>query len=341
MTKAPFPYFGGKSLATSVVWAEFGIVKNYVEPFVGSAAMLLGSPNENRIETINDFDGMISNFWRSIKHDPGTVAYHADWPINEADLFARHSWLTRQNKNVLDQLHADPEWYDAKIAGWWVWGMCSWIGDGWCSGKGPWIFNEGHIVDSRKLPKNEISYQGVTRGIPHLGDSGQGINRKLKSNQKSRYEFIYEWFDALHHRLRDVRVTCGDWSRVLTDSVTTRHGLTAVFLDPPYTKGNMDYGAGGMGLGIADDVQKWCILNGNNPNLRIVLCGHAGEHDILLKHGWYIKKWKARKGYALTDKAVNNSASETLWCSPYCIGKNDADTELCPKSEICGLDVEI
>jgi site-specific DNA-adenine methylase len=123
----------------------------------------------------------------------------------------------------------------------------------------------------------------------------------------------------LHNRLRDVRVTCGDWSRVVKDSVTTRHGLTAVFLDPPYTKGEMDYSAGGVGGELAMDVQAWCQANGQDKAMRIVLCGHRGEHDALLGHGWHTRTWTARKGYALTDEAVENSASETLWCSPVCM----------------------
>ena len=123
----------------------------------------------------------------------------------------------------------------------------------------------------------------------------------------------------MHQRLRDVRVTCGDWGRVVKDSVTTRHGLTAVFLDPPYEKGAMDYGAGGMGLGLAKDVQAWCAANGHDKNLRIVLCGHAGEHDALLQHGWHLRTWTARKGYALTEEAMQNSKDETLWCSPHCV----------------------
>ena len=177
-------------------------------------------------------------------------------------------------------------------------------------------------VDARKLP-HLSSGQGVNRQLPHLGDAGQGINRKLPhlsagQGTHPRRQFILDWFRALHLRLRDVRVTCGNWSRVVKDSVTTRHGLTGVFLDPPYSKGAMDYGAGGMGLGIADDVREWCATNGDNKALRIVLCGHAGEHDALLAHGWEARKWTARKGYALTDEAVENSASETLWCSPHC-----------------------
>lgn len=43
--KAPFPYFGGKRRAVDVVWPCFGTVDNYVEPFCGSVAMLLGAPN--------------------------------------------------------------------------------------------------------------------------------------------------------------------------------------------------------------------------------------------------------------------------------------------------------
>ena len=314
---APFPYFGGKSGACETVWAAFGAVDNYVEPFSGSAAMLLGAPEGKRVETINDFDGFVANFWRAIAADPDAVAHHADWPCNENDLFSRHSWLVRQREDMTERLHADPAWYDAKIAGWWCWGACNWIGSGWCSGKGPWVHDGERIVDFRKLPHLSAG-QGINRKLPHLGDAGQGTRR----------EFIFEWMAALHDRMRNVRVTCGDWSRVLKDSVTTRHGLTGVFLDPPYDKGAMDYGNGGMGLGISAAVRQWCVENGTDPLLRIVLCGHAGEHDALLDYGWHLRTWTARKGYALTDEAVENSASETLWCSPSCVAVTVAQPSL-------------
>lgn len=315
--QAPFPYFGGKSRACQEVWAAFGSVKNYVEPFAGSVAMLLGAPDEKRIETINDFDGFVANFWRAIAADPEAVAHYADWPCNEVDLFSRHSWLVRQTQCLTERLHAEPDWYDARIAGWWCWGACNWIGSGWCSGTGPWVHDGERIVKGN-------AGRGINRQLPHLGNAGQGINRQLPHLSAgqgiNRQQFIFDWFLHLHNRLRDVRVTCGDWGRVCKDSVTIRHGLTAVFLDPPYDKGEMDYGAGGMGLGISKDVRGWCVENGANPKLRIVLCGHAGEHDELLEHGWNIRHWSARKGYAVTSEAVNNSKSETIWCSPHCEG---------------------
>lgn len=305
---APFPWFGGKALACAEVWAALGDPENYVEPFAGSAAMLLGRDEPGKVETINDADGFVANFWRAVAHDADAVAEHTDWPCNEADLFARHSWLVRERQSLLNSLHGDPDWYDAKIAGWWCWGLCNWIGSGWCSGTGPWIHDGERLVDSRQLPHLGNAGQGVNRKLPHLGDAGMG-----------RSAYIHEWFAALQARMRNVRVACGDWSRVVTDSVTTRHGLTGVFLDPPYTKGAMDYAAGGVGGALADEVRAWCLHTGHDKKLRIVLCGHAGEHDALLAAGWHTRTWTARKGYATTDEARENSASETLWCSPHCV----------------------
>ena len=318
---APFPYFGGKSRACAQVWAAFGEVKNYVEPFCGSAAMLLGAPDGRRVETINDADGFVANFWRAVSKDNAAVAEALDWPVNEADLFARHIWLVQQSEGLLARLHADPDYYDARIAGWWAWGACSWIGSGWCSGKGPWTVVDGEVVRN--------AGQGVRRQLPHLGNAGRGVNRKLPHlGDAGRGAFIRDWLARLGERLRDVRVACGDWKRVLTDSVTVRHGTTAVFLDPPYTKGAMDYAAGGVGGDLASDVRRWCAENGHRKGLRIVLCGHAGEHDELLSHGWSIRKWNARKGYALRSEAVENSTSETLWVSPACVGAPEVETPL-------------
>lgn len=344
---APFPYFGGKSRAAAEVWSAFGDVDCYVEPFAGSAAMLLGRPGGvSGVETINDADGFVANFWRAIAHDADAVAEWADWPVNEVDLFARHSWLVRQSAGLLDALHADPEHYDARIAGWWCWGACNWIGSGWCSGDGPWVHDGERIVDSRQLQhlsdaghgiKRKLPHlspgQGINRQLPHLGNAGQGINRQLPhlgdaGRGVNRGSFIREWFSALQARLRDVRVACGDWSRVVADSVTTRHGLTALFMDPPYTLGEMEYAAGGVGGVLAGEVRAWCVANGGNHLLRIVLCGHAGEHDELLAHGWHTRTWTARKGYAATAEARANSAGETLWCSPHCVPLVRAQTGL-------------
>lgn len=130
---APFPWFGGKRRVADVVWAAFGAdVPNYIEPFAGSLAVLLARPGgPGKIETVNDRDRYLANFWRAVAADPDAVAAAADWPVNEADLHARHKWLVNQLE-FRERMHTDPDFCDTKVAGWWVWGLCQWIGGGWC-----------------------------------------------------------------------------------------------------------------------------------------------------------------------------------------------------------------
>ena len=349
---APFPYFGGKSMACASVWSALGDPDNYVEAFAGSAAMLLGRPRPNgrRVETINDADGFVANFWRAVAHDAPAVARWVDWPVTETDLFARHSWLVRQRGDLTDRLHGDPEYYDPKIAGWWCWGACSWIGSGWCSGDGPWVHDGITLVDQRQRPGLEDAGAGVHRKLPALGNAGRGVHRQLPALGNAgrgvhrqlpalgnagcgvhrqlpgngggcaeRAAMLQTWFGLLMDRLRHVRVAVGDWRRVLTEVVTVRHGTTGIFLDPPYTRADMDYAVGGVGGAMAGEVRAWCAANGGDQRLRIVLCGHAGEHDALCALGWSARRWVGRKGMARSEEACANVQAETLWCSPHCV----------------------
>ena len=308
---APFPWFGGKSAITPQVWAALGNVEHYIEPFFGSGAVLLQRPHLPKFETVNDVDGLLSNFWRAVRAEPDTVADHADWPCNEADLHARHIWLNGQRERLTERLMGDASFFDAKAAGWWVWGACNWIGSGWCSGEGPWISVDGVLVDLRQLP-HLTGAQGVNRQLPHLTE-GRGVNRKL---------FILEWFNALAGRLRDTRVVCGDWSRVVGPSVLTAGGgICGVFLDPPY---DLDTRADVYACesGAAHEARQWCAENGDNPQLRIVLAGYAGEHDELETAGWRVTAWKARGGYGSQGegRGRENARRERLWFSPHCMG---------------------
>src|SRR5688572_25122267 len=119
MLRAPFPWFGGKSRIAAEVWLRFGNVVNYVEPFAGSLAVLLGRPEGHlrvpRVETVNDKDAHIANFWRAIQHNPEAVASHADWPVNEVDLHARHLWLVTTGAERIARLKTDPLYYDPEV----------------------------------------------------------------------------------------------------------------------------------------------------------------------------------------------------------------------------------
>lgn len=298
--KSPFPYFGGKRKIAELVWSRFGNVLNYVEPFFGSGAMLLARPkSEIFIETVNDFDGLLANFWRALRADPDAVAHHADWPVNENDLHARHMWLVERKDSLQARLEGDPDYFDAKMAGWWVWGMACWIGSGFCSGSGPWQIAE---VDG-------------ARQLVHVGNNGQGNESETRSD-------LLAYFRDLAARLRNVRVCCGDWSRVCGPSVTSKHGLTAVFLDPPYA----DTAKRASGLyrkdceRVAHAVREWAITEGENSLMRIALAGYEGEHQM--PESWQCVEWNAGAGFGgqNQDGITGNGSKERIWFSPYCLG---------------------
>ena len=323
--QAPFPWFGGKSAVAPLVWDALGNCEGYVEPFFGSGAVLLARPHVGKFETVNDFDGLLANFWRAIRQAPDAVADAADWPVNEADLHARHLWLVGKRESLTVRLCGDPDYFDAKAAGWWLWGACAWIGSGWCSGVGPWIERDGVMVDSRQLPHLSAG-QGVNRKLPHLSE-GRGVNRQLphlsEGRGVNRKLFITEWLQELSDRLRDTRVACGDWSRIVGPSVTgAGGGVCGVFLDPPYDQGERaDVYA--CETPVAADVRAWCAANGNNKALRIVLAGYDGEHNELTELGWRVDEWKAKGGYGSQGdgRGRDNSKRERLWFSPHCLGK--------------------
>lgn len=304
LAKSPFPYFGGKSAVADLVWKRLGDVRNYVEPFAGSLAVLRMRPHwpfkENRIETVNDKDCFLSNFWRALKHDPEAVASHADWPVNEADLHARHLWLVNEGVHHVNRLRTDPDYFDAKIAGWWVWGCCQWIGSGWC-----------HHPEWQQLPHLGTAGMGIHRPsqkLPHLGNAGTGD--------------VYGYLGILSERLRRVRVCCGDWTRVLGPTPTTKQGLTGVFLDPPYTA---EAGRDGDlysqdDLSIGHVVAAWAVDHGDDPNFRIALCGYDGEYDM--PPTWECVAWKARGGYGSQGSGTagsGNAKKERVWFSPHCL----------------------
>jgi hypothetical protein len=330
MIKAPFPYFGGKSRVASEVWSRFGDVRNYVEPFFGSGAVLLARPLPFAgVETVNDADGLLANFWRAVALHPEEVAHHADWPVNEADLHARHIWLLGQRDSLADRLMGDADYCDPKAAGWWVWGCSAWIGSGWCSGEGPWESVDGVLRKAaagrgvnRKLPHVGDAGRGMNRQLPHVGNAGRGVNRQLPHvGNAGRGEYIRQTFAELHGRLRDVRVACGDWTRVIGNAVLGFRTPCAVFLDPPYDEGAMDYSIGGRGIGA--DVRQWCLANGARPELRIALCGYEGDHEELEGYGWSVHAWKTNGGYGggRGGDAAKNQHRERVWFSPHCLSK--------------------
>nr|WP_244982190.1 DNA adenine methylase [Corallococcus exercitus] len=384
--RAPFPWFGGKSRAAHLVWEAFGDCANYVEPFAGSLAVMLCRPTPAGVETVNDRDTYLANFWRAVQLAPDEVAKHADWPVNEADLHARHRWLVGQAE-FRARMRQDPEYFDARIAGWWVWGICQWIGSGWCAqpaweeqeaagaektcgiqtseyAKRPMLDKPGrgiHQLAVRQGPSlaNAVAWEGRAnagrrgRGVhaerardlsisagwekrPSLGRGGRGVHGSsswdvrpslrgsrgaagMGVHATGKQGGIREWMQALANRLRYVRVCCGDWARVTSRSVTECIGVTGILLDPPYSDaaGRDPSIYAEEDLQVAHRVREWALENGDNPRLRIALCGYEGEHEMPAT--WRCVSWKAPGGYAAARGNHENAQRERIWFSPYCL----------------------
>lgn len=104
-----------------------------------------------------------------------------------------------------------------------------------------------------------------------------------------------------------------------------KQGLTAVFLDPPYSQEHRDAELYAVETPVAGEVREWCLANGDNPKMRIALCGYAGEgHEALEAAGWNVLAWKAKGGYGSQGKNTDgreNAARERIWFSPHCVAK--------------------
>ena len=325
---APFPWFGGKRRIAKEVWSRFGDVAVYAEPFAGALGVLLRRPEAHwlagRIETINDIDGFVCNAWRAILHDPEQTARTADWPANENDLHARHAWLIERRESLSARLEGDPDFHDPKIAGWWLWGLSQWIGGEFCSGRGPWWSIEVE-PGNRQLVRvggDQEAGMGVRRRI-HLSGGGQGVSRRrlhLNGDRgvKAGLVSLVPWFCALSERLRLVRITCGDWSRILTSSALAPSvgGVRGILLDPPYGVEDRAQCYSHDSTDPAALVAEWC--RGAPPDYRIALCGYSGEHEELEQRGWRVLSWTGG-GMQRDKRSPGNRERERVWFSPACL----------------------
>jgi len=311
--KAPFKYFGGKSRAAPMIWDALGDPGGYVEPFAGSAAVLLARPEfaGRRVETINDADGWLVNMWRAVKYSPDEVVKFADGPVMEIDYHARLAWLhERRSEGLVAWLEGDPENHDPKAAGWWLYVMANGIGDPF--GGGPW-----RVVDGKLVRLDGDGVNGVIRQIPQLSTPGSGVLRSTFDETGPRT--LEGYMRRLSARLSRVRVTCGSWERVLTPAVIRTKsggdGSVGILLDPPYATSGDLYAHGDSDGSISGQVREWCKTA--PESFRIVLCGYEGEHSELESLGWSCVEGKAGgKGYA-NDPLANRR--ERLWMSPSCL----------------------
>lgn len=104
--KPPFQYFGGKqTVAHQITEQLFPPHRHYIEPFAGSLAVLLAKIPA-KIETVNDLNGEIVNFWRILRDHPEELQRQC-----EATPFSRDEYeIAKNTDNCTDMERARRFW---------------------------------------------------------------------------------------------------------------------------------------------------------------------------------------------------------------------------------------
>ena len=327
----------------------------YVEPCAGSVACLLARPGgAGPREIICDTDGGLCNFWRATAFaDPEEVAYWVDWPTIHQDLTARHRWLRGWLAEHSSRLSEDPEFYDAKAAGWWVWGISLWIGGGWCrdlDDRRPLV--QGHsggqrvaaqvVSDKRPYVHDRLGGSGVAAQrdkIPHVGTrtGGRGVSSQRDqiphvaserggqgvAAQRARRRDLVDWFTALRDRLAGVVVLNRSWESALTPTLLqhTPSGpkpIVGVMLDPPYrtderARNIYQSDRDGTSDSIAEATWQWAQQHGDK--YRVAYCCHEG--DVEVPAGWDV----ATTSVAGITKPERRHRRDMVVFSPACLAE--------------------
>jgi len=306
---APVPYSGGKDAVGAVVWQRFGDVRNLVIPFAGMLGILRARPwppanGKPYTETVNDLDGGLSNALRALALRPDEVVEaltirigdepdeaRTIRPTSELDQRAWARRLVKVEPDLRERLGDDEGWCDPVLAAGWLWGASTWLGSGW-------------PADRAQIPSLGAP---AGRGV-HARD---GLQRVL----------------TFARRIRNVRVVCGDWRRVLTRTVLGQFegsGMTptAVYLDPDYEEGDVYHASEGTGRLVDDVVDTMVELAERWPMLRVGISKYADDRPV--PDGWDEFQWSTTNrargaGRARTAEALARAGRERIWFSPACL----------------------
>ena len=297
---------------SSLVFSRFGTSDIYAEPFAGSLAVLLGKTGEpHRKEVVNDIDCLVANAWRGMKYMPDETAEFATHPTIQVDLEARRRFLSREAARLdVEKLLDDPEWCDPRIAGYWV----------WCA---------SNAISMNQELGSHYQNSGINMGsspsITHTPGSGHGVQLTKRSSA-----YIVEHMRLIASRLRKTHILCSNWETCVSDTklgqVGHKYSTASVFLDPPYNTKTRRKGLYARdSFDVANDVMEWCIEHGDNPNLRIALCGLRDDYDM--PDSWEVVEWthdyNVMGGKTKPSDRGEHKRIETIWFSPHCVAPSN------------------
>jgi site-specific DNA-adenine methylase len=299
MPRQLFPYVGGKYTIAPEINRRFGEIDTRIDAFTGSSSWILASPPV-KFEIVNDLDGYVVNYLRAVKYAPDEVARYLDFPRAELELIAYHHYTRDKLPELVSRLGGDPEYYDPVIAARWAYVMAH------CviyehQRAGGWLVQDGRLVYKRGKGRLRVSL--TTR--PHV------LFKLFKTRR------IHEHVAALSERLRNVQVLWNDFEVAVNKAKHPAHCTAGILLDPPYPSHLREIEYDKDGETIWYRAARWAVANGDNPKLRIAVCGYNDANsDALFPPSWSRFVWR-RFGLG------RNKDKECVWFSPHCGGGSD------------------
>jgi site-specific DNA-adenine methylase len=299
MPRQLFPYVGGKYTVAPEINRRFGAIDTRIDAFTGSSSWILASPPVKH-EIVNDLDGYVVNYLRAVKYAPDEVARHLDFPRAELELIAYHHYTRDRLPELIAKLGGDPEYYDPVLAARWAYVMAHSLIHKH-KRAGGWSVRDGRLMYERG--------NGRIRGS--MTSRHLLLTRLLKERR------VFEYITSLSERLRCVQVWWNDFEVVVEKADSSDFGIVGILLDPPYPRHLRDFDYDTDGTEVWQRAARWAVANGDNPKLRIAVCGYNdAESDALFPHSWTRFVWR-RSGIG------QNKDRECIWFSPHCGGGRD------------------
>ena len=299
MPRQLFPYVGGKYLVAPEINRRFGEIDTRIDAFTGSSSWILASPPV-KYEIVNDLDGYVVNYLRAVKYAPDEIARHLDFPRAELELIAYHHYVRDRLPELVARLGGDPDYYDPVLAARWAYVMAYSVMHE-PRRAGGWLVRDGRLIYERGAGRVRGSMTAV-----HLL-----LTRLIKERRVSEY------VAALSERMRNFQVYWNDFEVVAEKAKHHNLGVVGILLDPPYPRHLRDFDYDTDSEDSWYRAARWAVANGDNPKLRIAICGYNdAESDALFPSGWARFVWR-RGGMG------KNKDRECIWFSPHCGGGSD------------------
>ena len=300
MPRQLFPYIGGKYTIAPEINRRFGAIDTRIDAFTGSSSWILAS-EPTKYEIVNDLDGYVVNYLRAVKYAPDEVARHLDFPRAELELIAYHHYTRDKFPELVARLGGDPDYYDPVLAARWAYVM-AYKRDPSLTKPGGWSVRDGRLMYERGNGRTRGSLTAAPKLLARL------VNERRVS----------EYVAALSERLRGVQVFWNDFEVVVGKARKPELGVVGILLDPPYPRHLRDFDYDTDDTDICQRAARWAIANGDNPRLRIAVCGYNdAESDALFPDSWARFVWR-RSG-------LGQNKEECIWFNPHCGGGGGND----------------